>query len=327
MFAGVGNRRRSAARLLLLGACAFADVACGSATREPTLPDPDADLGLGNVVMMVWTTRDHEGLLGHALEPVDVYRVDPHRKVVEGEPRWVPTDQTLQVMVTRSVSAEVGAGHGVVSAQAQASSGSHIAYDVRITGYLELPPSSLHYAAASGCCLGGNASSSCGDEYVVRLMRGSGTVQYLQRLQGDVSVEATEILKARGGASFRKLSESTFRDAYFAYELVPLSVLCSRVAPEDEVEVLAVGAPDTCFLNVFHEDGSRESSAFKLPDEHLCREVSQRRCGAVKGALACQATFKPSSAERGVELPLEPRPAVEPVPAEAPPPVRAFQGP
>jgi hypothetical protein len=35
---------------------------------ESTLPTPDADADLGDVVMMTWTTRSGEGLIGHATE-------------------------------------------------------------------------------------------------------------------------------------------------------------------------------------------------------------------------------------------------------------------
>jgi hypothetical protein len=45
----------------------IAILAACSHTLPAFLPDPDVDPGLGNVVLMTWTTRSAEGLLGHAL--------------------------------------------------------------------------------------------------------------------------------------------------------------------------------------------------------------------------------------------------------------------
>jgi hypothetical protein len=263
---------------------------CAPQTPESTLPDPNTDLGLGDVVMLTWTTRAPEGLLGHALEP-GVLRIDPHRRVVEGEARWVPNDQTLTVVVSAEETASLGAGYGPLGAKAGLGHATHVAYEVRVTGYLELPPDSLKYATASACCMGGAPSASCGEWYVVRLMRGTGKAQYLQQVSAEAGVTAVELVHAQGGTAYRRLNEMSFNDSFFAYEVVPMSALCSRVAPEEEVEVMAVRAPDNCWAQAVRGDGTRDAHAWYMPSSALCRQVAQRHCDSSEGAIGCHASF------------------------------------
>src|SRR5688572_4481022 len=192
--AGRASRRGAAlgvagalgAALLLLGAC-------GGTKKDPAqFAAVDADLGLGDVVMMTWTTREAAGLLGHALSAGEL-SVDPHRRAMTGAEHFVPTDQTLSIVVSRDHTASVGAKYGPVGGQAEGAATTHVAYEVRITGYLELGPTDLRYRAESGCCAGGALSGSCGDYYVMRLMRGSGKAEYLQKLEGKMSVSAVDV--------------------------------------------------------------------------------------------------------------------------------------
>src|SRR5688572_6040688 len=138
-----------------------------------TLPDPNADVGLGEVALLVWTTRSPEGLLGHARQS-QTSKVDPNRKVVEGTPHFTPTEQHLVVVSAQTIDVAAGAGMTGMSANASVNRATHVAYDVRVTGYLELFPAEMKYLAGSGCCQGGAVSESCGESYVTRLIRGSG---------------------------------------------------------------------------------------------------------------------------------------------------------
>lgn len=88
-------------RWAALGAVLLLFVSCATASPLGTLPPPDADLGLGDVVMMTWTTRSHEGILGHVLADEGPIAVDSHRQVAVGKPRLVSTDQTLELVVAR----------------------------------------------------------------------------------------------------------------------------------------------------------------------------------------------------------------------------------
>lgn len=260
------------------------------------------DMGLGDVVMLTWTTRAPEGLLGHALEPGAVIRVDPHRRVVEGKERWVPNDQTLTVVVSAEETASLGAGYGPLGAKAGLGHATHVAYEVRITGYLELPPDSLTYAKTSACCLGGETSASCGEWYVVRLMRGTGKAQYLQQVSAEAGITAVELVHAKGGTAYRRLNEMSFKDAYFAYEVVPMSSLCRRVAPEEEVEALAVRAPDNCWAQAIRGDGTRQAHAWYMPSSALCRQVAQRHCNESEGAVGCHASYGREGQTESMEL-------------------------
>ncbi len=268
---------------------------CAATASEPLLPNPDSDMGLGDVVMLHWTTRAPEGLLGHVMER-DVIRLDPHRRVVDGVPRFVPNAQRIKVILSVDQTAEVGAGMGPVSAKVSGERTTHVAYDVTVTGYLELAPDQLHYAKESGCCLGGGISPSCGDWYVVRLMRGTGRAQYLQRLAANAQVDGLEIVKARGGSVFQRVNEISFEDAYFAYEVVGLAGLCSRVPPDEEIEALAVSAPHNCWAHALQADGTRITRSWYMQSVDLCTSVAQNHCKAVGAPTDCQVTFDAQSA-------------------------------
>lgn len=292
-------------------------VAC-SPQPPATLPDPDVAADLGDVHMLRWTTRADDGVLGHALEPGNLLRLDAQRKVIAGRSRSVPTDQTVDIVVSRESSADVAGGDGVFAASLRGTHATHVAYHVRITGYLEFAPDQLVYAMSSGCCLNGTVSPSCGDAFVTRLLRGTGTAAHLQRISGEAKVSATELLHAKGGSAFRKLSESSFIDAYFAFELASLPALCAKLPPESEVEPLSIAAPNNCFSSVIDSDGRRVSSAWHLPTADVCQQVAQQQCQRAKGSLFCQARFGSNGAgqELNVLLPTSPLPAgsAEPAP-------------
>ena len=277
---------------MLRSHCAWLSLALLGCTpgMQPSLPDPNADVGLGDIALLVWTTRSSSGLLGHVYDG-ESGKVDAHRKVVEGTAHSTPTDQHLVVVSAQTLSAEAGAGTGAIAADAKLSHATHVAYDVRVSGYLELFPEDSKYLPGCGCCQGGGVSEMCGDRYVTRLIRGSGKVQHLQKLEASAGVEASELVRARGGTSYRRLNETEFTDAFFAYQLEPLSSLCSRLSPEDELETLAIKAPNNCWVQAHLEDGSRESRAWHVPDAVLCRKLAEHHCRKEATMAACTASF------------------------------------
>lgn len=281
-----------------------------------TLPDPNADVGLGDVQLLVWTTRSESGLLGHALSPGSG-KIDPNRKVVDGSQHLTPTDQHLIVVSAQTLDVGAGAGAAGVSVNANVNRATHVAYDVRISGYLELFPDDARYVPGSSCCQAGVVSDTCGDRYVTRLIRGSGTVEHLQKLDATAGVEASELVKAHGGTTYRKLNKTSFVDAFFAYQLEPLATLCGRLSPEQEMETLAVSAPSNCWVQAHLEDGSRQSRAWHVPDATLCRKLAEHHCGAQAHVAACTASF--SSDGQATPLPLFSEVATPAVPAPAPP--------
>lgn len=264
-------------------------VACSSAVPA-VLPDPDVDPGLGDVVLMTWTTRSAEGLLGHAMAS-DAIEVDTLRRVATGTPRWVPTHQRLSFVVSAESGAEAKAGIHGMTAQAGAHRVTHVAYDVLVSGYLELPGDSLRYEPRSQCCLGGQATTACATGYVSRLMWGTGRAQYLVKLETDVEVSATELVRARGGTRFRRVNEMSFENTFFAYEVAPADALCRLVAPGDELEPITVKAPSNCWVQAFSANGTRQAYAFNLPDPELCRRVAAHHCSLSKHRIDCRVSY------------------------------------
>jgi len=302
----------------LLAPCLLALSACGAAKTPSDLAAADADLGLGDVVMMTWTTREAAGLLGHALS-AEGLSIDPHRRAMIGAERFVPTDQTLSIVVSRDFTASVGAKYGPVGGKAEGASTTHVAYEVRITGYLELGPTDLKYRAESACCAGGTLSGSCGGYYVMRLIRGSGKAEYLQKLKGSASASAMDVVHASGGAAFRKLSTSHFEDTYFAYELAPLDSVCALLTPEEEMAPMQVAAKDNCYFTAYRESGERVTESWHLPDARLCWTVAELHSHGVEALLEFNVRFASAGSSRILSAADAVKPA-EPDPAAAVPP-------
>lgn len=296
----------------LLGACA--------SVPGSSLPDPDLDPGLGDVVLMKWTTRSSEGLLGCALDrDPDHTEVDRIRRLVVGTPRWVPTDQRLTFVVSAESGASASVGQGALSAGAGASRATHVAYDVQVAGYLELAPDTVKYEAKSNCCQAGRPIDACADGYVGRLIWGSGRAQYLVRVEANVQVAAADLVRASGGTRFRRVNQMRFRDTFFAYEVVPTAAVCRYVSPADELEPMTVTAPNTCWVQVFGTDGTRHSGSFKLPDAELCRKTARHFCDRVEGHLDCQATFGSGRKVEHLDLEVPQAPVDEPGPVRLEP--------
>ncbi len=296
----------------LLTAVLLLPVVGCSAMLPPVLPEPDVDLGLGDVVLLTWTTRSPEGILGHAMTP-EAIGVDPHRRVVDGKARWVETSQKMRFMFTRQRSVQGKVEAGVMGATASVGQATHIAYDVHLTRYLELPPDVLHYSAASGCCFDGQVTSSCGQWYVIRMMWGSGRVQYLQQVDANASVSASDLLRAQGGTTYRRLNETSFDQSFFAYEAVPLADFCASVQPEEELPTLSVRAPKNCWALAQRSDGTSAAGAWHLSDERSCREVVRNLCSSTNDLMSCHMTFGNGEDTQRAAIPLsELAPATKP---------------
>jgi hypothetical protein len=303
--------------LLLLARCA--------PSVPPTLPDPNADVGLGEVALLVWTTRSPSGLLGHPRDEASG-KVDANRRVVDGKPQFTPTEQHLVVVSAQTI--DVGAEAGVtgMKASANVNRATHVAYDVQVTGYLELLPDDAKYLPGSGCCQGGAVSETCGGSYITRLIRGTGSVEHLQQLSATAGVEASELVRAHGGTAYRRLNKTSFVDAFFAYQLEPLASLCSRLSPEDEIEMLAVNAPNNCWVQAHLEDGTRQARAWHVPDPALCQKLAEHHCKSQPHLAACSASFGADGqatplALGGATAPVEAVPAATaPAPTVAAPP-------
>lgn len=308
------------ASLLGLEACA--------ATLQPALPEPDVELGLGDVVLLTWTTRSPAGLLGHAMLP-DAIGVDPHRRVVDGNAHWVGTSQRMRFMFTRERAVQVKVDAVTAGASTGVAQATHIAYDVHLTRYLELPPDSLRYAPASCCCLEGQVTSSCGEWYVIRMMWGSGRVQFLQQVSANASISASELLRAEGGTAYRRLNEISFEDAFFAYEAVPLADLCASVQPEDELTAMFVRAPRNCWMMAQRNDGTNATMTWHLGHEQACRDVVGSHCARQKDLMSCHMTFTAGDQTTSATIPIDAFPrTIEAAPiAASPKPVAASTSP
>ncbi|MBN1608141.1 MAG: hypothetical protein JW940_16025 [Polyangiaceae bacterium] len=288
-------------RQSLLLSVSVATLAGCSPGLPAMLPDPDIDPGLGDVVLMTWTTRSAEGLLGYALDP-ELVQVDAVRRVATGAPRWVPTHQRLSFVVAAAGNAQAAAGLHGLSAQAGAHRVTHVAYDVLVSGYLELPGDSLRYDPRSHCCLGGEAMAECAHGYVGRLMWGTGRAQYLVKVETSAEVSAAELVRARGGTRFRRVNETRFQDTFFAYEVAPTRALCRLVAPTEELEPITVKAPSNCWVQAFSADGSRQAYAFSLPDPELCRKVAAHHCSLVEQRIDCRVSYAEGTRVTPLEL-------------------------
>src|SRR5690606_11808136 len=200
----------------------------------------------------------------------------------------------------------LGGGYGVVGAKVTGARATHIAYRVRVTGYLELVPGHFKYNSESGCCLGGEVAAGCGAYYVMRLMRGTGTAEYLQELSASAQVSAAEVVRAQGGETFRRLSSSKFTDTFIAYEVAPLAGMCAPLPPDAELAPLSAAASDNCYLTLYFEDGHRTSASWHLPTEALCQKVSEKHCQKSEGVLDCQVRYAPRASEEGAASDAEP---------------------
>ena len=320
---GLARFRVKLACCICVAAAFSATFSCAGPQKAP-LPIPDDNGGpLSNVILLPLTTRATDGLLGHAWD-VETDLADPLRLVLNGAVTVTSTDQHVMFFRDTAARAELDATIGIANAGVWASRVTHVLYDVQITSLATLATGTQRYNAESGCCLQGNPTESCTSGYVYRLMRGSGTIRLLQRIEGEISANFKEVLMARGGAKYRVVDESTFSDAYFGLELSPLQSVCRTLTPEQELAPLKLLASPNCTINRFGALGEKESLARQLPSEELCLNVAKRYCSELAGAIACRTRF--GTADE-VDLVMAATRTPEPASAKAAPPNRSSKKP
>lgn len=303
-----GKLRRVGARGAL---AAFAlNWGCATVAEHPRSIPEDTEGPLSNVILLPLTTRSTDDLLGHAWD-IETDLADPLRPVLSGTVVVTSTDQHVVFFREVATRAELDVNFGIGNASAWASRVTHLVYDVHITALAGLASGTQHYNAESGCCLQGSPTQACQSGYVYRLLRGSGSIRMLQRLEGQVSGGVKEVVVARGGARYRVVDESTFTDAYFGLELSPLQNVCRILAPEQEMAPLKLTSPPNCVVQRFGALGEKESLSRHLPNEDLCRTVARRYCTELSGAISCRVRF---GTTEETDLP-----ATAPVPSLEPP--------
>jgi len=262
-----------------------------SGTQRPQLTIPDENEGpLSNVVLLPLTTRSTDDLLGH-LWDTETDLADPLRPVLNGT--VVVTGTQQHVMLFRDVTArgDRDGTVGMANAGVWAAHATHVLYDVQITALATFAAGTQSYVAGSGCCLQGNPTESCESGYVYRVMRGSGSIRLLRRLEGDASAEGRETVIARGGTRYRVADESSFNDAYFGLQLLPLESVCRSLTPEQELAPLRQLAPPNCTVQRYGALGEKEVLSRQLPSEELCKSVALHYCAEVTGAISCRVRF------------------------------------
>lgn len=317
------------ARFFFVSAAFSATVSCSAAQKPPpTIPDDNGG-PLSNVILLPLTTRSTDALLGHAWD-VETDLPDPLRAVLTGAVTVTATEQHVMFFRDTSARAELDATVGIANAGVWAAQVTHVLYDVQITQLATFSAGSQRYNADSGCCLQGNPTESCESGYVYRLLRGTGTIRLLQRIEGEASVALKEVVMARGGGRYRVMDESTFNDAYFGLELSPLQSVCRTLTPEQEMAPLRLLASPNCTVNRYGALGEKESLARQLPSEDLCLNVAQRYCSELSGVIACRVRFGTtdeidlSKVASSVPEPAAPKAAASSRPSKRAPPPASF---
>jgi hypothetical protein len=249
-------------------------IGCSPGLPAQDLPSAGEGGALHGAVLLPLTVRSTSGLLGHVWSPA-TRRIDTMRRAVEG-----PTERV----------ATQGIGAGV--------SGEHktdVAYSVDITGYETLAARPAGYRPDSACCVSGVVTSVCEWGYVGRVLRGSGKLRYLRRLQGEASANLGPVLKAGGGARYELVDETTFEDAFFAFVPEPLDALCESLEPGQEMMAFKVAPSDNCRLRIYRADvpGSKAALTAYLPSAEACFSVAMSLCESEPGkVVSCPATFR-----------------------------------
>jgi hypothetical protein len=216
------------------------------------------------------------------------------RRVVEGPTERDATRQHVEVLMSMDFVANVGAEAQGIGAGVSGQHQTDVAYSVDITGYESLAARPDGYRADSACCVNGVVTSVCEWGYVGRVLRGSGKLRYLRRLQGEASANLGPVLKAGGGARYELVDETTFEDAFFAFVPEPLDALCERLEPGQEMMAFKVAPPDNCKVRVYRADGAGSKPALTayLPTAEACFSAATSICGSEPGkVVSCPATF------------------------------------
>jgi hypothetical protein len=275
----------------LLLAAVTASCAPGLPANE--LPSAGEGGALHGAVLLPLTVRSTVGLLGHVWSP-DTRRVDTTRCALEGPTQRDATRQHVEVLMSMDFVANVGVETQGVGVGASGEHRTDVAYSVDITGYESLAALPAGYRPDSACCVNGVVTSACEWGYVGRVLRGSGKLRYLRRLQGEASANLGPVLKAGGGARYELVDETTFEDAFFAFVPEPLDALCQRLEPGQELMAFKVAPPDNCKCRVYRADvaGSKPALNAYYPSAEACFSAAASVCQSEPGkVVACPTTF------------------------------------
>ncbi len=297
---------------------------CAPATPHSDLPVSGESAVLHGAVLLPLTVRSSVGLLGHVWSDEE-RRVERSRLVLKGKPRRDETRQHVEVLGGATLLAKVGAGYSAVEASASAEQRTDVAYSVDITSYETLDPDPSAYLTDSSCCLGGQVAAACESGYVGRVLRGSGKLRYLRRLTAEASVGVGPVLHASGGESYELLDETTFVDAFFAFNPEPLDSLCSSLSPEQEMGTFQVNAAANCSVRLYTAgQGSKLVHNTYYPSADACLRAAERICAQGKEVVSCPTTYRAGDGNVTTRdllaSPLEKEASTDQVPAAQPRP-------
>lgn len=282
-----------------LACCVFWLVGCGVQVK-PEAPKTSGTGPLDRVVLLPLTQRDVTGLLGHALSGDASPRRS--RPVLVGEPRITETQQHVTVVREASVGANVAVGYGPVGANASLAGTTHVAYETTITGYAEVDRDAV-YRAESDCCFNGEPDEGCESGYISRVVRGTGSIKYLQESSSDVGIEAGDVFEARDGSHYRVLETYTFEDAYFAFEVGDPAELCRNYGDEATFEAMEIRPSANCRIMAHDVDGHAKSHALYLTNSIDCRVVAADFCSRVGHCIRCSGRFDNGDEQLQFSLP------------------------
>jgi hypothetical protein len=268
-------------------------VGCSPGLPSQDLPSAGEGGALHGAVLLPLTVRSTAGLLGHVWSPA-TRRVDTMRRAVDGPTERDTTRQHVEVLMSIDLVANLGVQQQGVGVGVSGEHRTDIAYSVDITGYETLAARPSGYRADSACCVNGVVTSTCEWGYVGRVLRGSGKLRYLRRLQGEASANLGPVLQAGGGARYELLDETTFEDAFFAFVPEPLDALCDGLEPGQEMVAFKVAPPDNCKCRVYRADtaGSKSALTGYYPSAEACFSAAASICRSESGkVVACPATF------------------------------------
>lgn len=280
----------------LAGLVVTCSLGCAPALPSNELPSAGEGGALHGAVLLPLTVRSTTGLLGHVWSPTS-RRVDSTRCVLEGQSEKDATRQHVEVLMSMDFVANVGVETQGVGVGVSGEHRTDVAYSVDITGYETLAARPTGYRPDSACCVNGVVTSACESGYVGRLLRGSGKLRYLRRLQGEASANLGPVLEAGGGARYELVDETTFDDAFFAFVPEPLDALCERLEPGQEMQAFKVAPPDNCKLRIYRADvsGSKQGLTAYYPSAEACFSAAASICGSEPGkVVSCPATYQSS---------------------------------
>lgn len=244
---------------------------------------------LKDVILLPLTTRSWEGVLGHVLRE-DGVTPDRSRTIFRGTPRFSETVQKVTVVRELSADAHVSAEYGPITAEVSEGTVTHLAYVVEVTGYAEVNPQG-EYVAESDCCFNGEADPECEQGFVLRLVRGNGVVKYLQEAESTGKLGAADYFETRLGERFRVVDESSFEDAFFAFEPGDTVRLCSTLPDDASFAAAQVAPKPNCSVMAYDMRGDNRHLARFLPDEQTCRVIAKTFCDEQPSSIRCVGSF------------------------------------